>query len=291
MIAYGLAPSGGTSCRDLIDRPIFIVSTPRSGSTLLFETLVRAPGLFTTGDESHRRIESIGDLHPRTRGWTSNRLGAEEATPALVAALADNFYPYLKDRAGAPPSGRVRMLEKTPKNALRVPFFAEAWPDAIFVYLYREPRQTLASMIEAWSTGRFRTYPGLPGWTGPSWSLLLVPGWRDLNGRPLPEVVAAQWAATTDILVSDLEALPEARVRSLNYDSFIADPQREMQRLTASLGLEWDQQLGETLPPSRFTTSRPAKDKWMRLAPVIESMLPIVEAADQRARRFLERFV
>ena len=281
---------GEARYRDLIERPIFIVSTPRSGSTLLFETIVRAPGLFTVGAESHERIEHVADFFPGARGWTSNRLTQDDASAASVEELAERFYSVLRDREGRPASGRVRMLEKTPKNALRVPFFAEAWPDSIFVYLYREPRQTLASMIEAWSTGRFRTYPRLPEWTGVPWSLLLIPGWRELIGRPLPEVVAAQWATTSDILVSDLEALPKERVRTVEYDRFIASPQAEMERLTASLGLDWDQQLGPSLPPSRFTTSRPAKDKWMRLAPVIEDVIPIVEQADERARAFLNRF-
>ena len=280
----------GARYRDLIERPIFIVSTPRSGSTLLFETIIRAPGLFTVGAESHERIEQVADFFPGARGWTSNRLTQEDASEASVEALAERFYIVLRDREGRPASGRVRMLEKTPKNALRVPFFAKAWPDSTFVYLYREPRQTLASMIEAWSTGRFRTYPRLPGWTGLPWSLLLIPGWRELIGKPLPEVVAVQWATTTDTLVSDLEALPKERVRTLEYDRFIANPQAEMVRLTASLGLDWDQQLGPSLPPSRFTTSRPGKDKWMRLAPVIEGALPIVEQADGRARTFLGRF-
>ena len=273
--------------RALIDRPIFIVSTPRSGSTLLFETIVRAPNLFTAGAESHERIEHVADFFPGARGWTSNRLTAEDATEESVEALAERFYTVLRDRDGEAASGPVRMLEKTPKNALRVPFFAAAWPDSNFVYLYREPRATLASMIEAWSTGRFRTYPRLPGWTGQPWSLLLIPGWQELIGRSLPEVVTAQWATTTDILVSDLRALPKERVQTLDYDRLIANPQGEMERLTASLGLDWDQRLGATLPPSRFTTSRPARDKWMRLAPVIQAMLPRVSEADERARAFL----
>ena len=285
-----MSVDSGARYRDLIERPIFIVSTPRSGSTLLFETIVRAPGLFSVGAESHERIEQVADFFPGARGWTSNRLTQEDASEASVEALAERFYIVLRDREGRPASGRVRMLEKTPKNALRVPFFAEAWPDSTFVYLYREPRQTLASMIEAWSTGRFRTYPRLPGWTGLPWSLLLIPGWRELIGKPLPEVVAVQWATTTDTLVSDLEALPKERVRTLEYDRFIANPQAEMVRLTAALGLDWDQQLGSSLPRSRFTTSRPGKDKWMRLAPVIEEALPIVERADDRARTFLGRF-
>ncbi|MDB5480941.1 MAG: hypothetical protein JWO83_1994, partial [Caulobacteraceae bacterium] len=43
----------------VFDRPIFIVSPPRSGSTLLFETLMKAPGLATVGGESHALMESI----------------------------------------------------------------------------------------------------------------------------------------------------------------------------------------------------------------------------------------
>ena len=281
-----MSAAQGARYRDLIERPIFIVSTPRSGSTLLFETIVRAPDLFTVGAESHERIEQVADFFPGARNWSSNRLEAADATGESVEALAERFFTVLRDREGQPARGPVRMLEKTPKNALRVPFFAEAWPDASFVYLYREPRATLASMIEAWSTGRFRTYPRLPDWSGLPWSLLLIPGWRELIGKPLPEVVAAQWATTTDILIGDLQALPRERVRTLDYDSFIADPQAAMERLAGSLDLGWDAQLGPALPPSRFTTSRPAKDKWMRLAPVIQSILPIVEAADERARRF-----
>ena len=58
----------------VIDRPVFVVSSPRSGSTLLFETLARARGLFTVGGESHRVIESVPGLHPRSHDWSSNRL-------------------------------------------------------------------------------------------------------------------------------------------------------------------------------------------------------------------------
>jgi LPS sulfotransferase NodH len=66
----------------LIDPPIVIVSTPRSGSTLLFETLARAPGLFTTGRESHMRIERLSDFAPHKRNRESNRLTASSDQPA-----------------------------------------------------------------------------------------------------------------------------------------------------------------------------------------------------------------
>lgn len=273
--------------RERIVRPIFLVSTPRSGSTLLFETLVKAPGLFTVGNESHQRIEQVADFFPGARGWSSNRLDAGDASDGAVEELAAHFYAALKDRDGRPASGPVRMLEKTPKNALRVPFFAKAWPDATFIYLYRDPRETLSSMLEAWASGRFRTYPALPGWNGPPWSLLLTPGWHDLDGRSLPQIVAHQWATTTDLLVGDLERLERDRVAVVDYGQLVDAPQDVVARLAHDVGLDWDQQLPDQLPYSRFTLSMPAKDKWRRLAEHVEPVLPIVQAADERARAYM----
>jgi hypothetical protein len=105
----------------------------------------QAPGLFSIGTESHIAIESIPAFHPGNRLWHSNRLTAEEAATPAARRLADSFYSELRDRDGRRPDGPARMLEKTPKNALRIPFFAALWPDSTFIYLYRDVRQTLAS--------------------------------------------------------------------------------------------------------------------------------------------------
>lgn len=281
-------PASPNSFRNRFDRPIFIVSTPRSGSTLLFETLAQAPGLYTVGGESHGLIERIPSFSPAASDWASNRLTADDATPNAVEQLAKTFYEQLRDRDGSSPEGPARMLEKTPKNALRVPLFDAAWPDATFVYLYRDARQTLSSMVEAWLSGRFRTYPRLPGWEGPPWSLLLVPGWQRLAGLPLSQIVARQWAITTEILLDDLAQIPQERLRPVVYDEFLASPQTAMEVLAASLDLGWDRPLGSDLPLSRHTVSRPNADKWRAIEEVIEAIWPVVEEADVRARAFVE---
>jgi len=272
------------------DRPVFIVSSPRSGSTLLFETLAQARGLYTIGRESHALIEGMAALNAGQLGYASNRLPASAATPAVVQELRQRMWAELRDRDGVPPTDApVRVLEKTPKNALRVPFLAEVFPQARFVYLYRDPRQTLSSMIEAWQSGRFRTYAGLPGWEGLPWSMLLVPGWRELNGRSLQQIVAAQWEITTQTLLDDLSALPAGRCEVVHYDAFLANPADEVARLCKSLDLTWDRPLGEALPLSRYTVSEPAADKWRRHADLIDEVLPALQATRDRAERFVGR--
>lgn len=281
------AAAASAPFRDRFDRPIFIVSTPRSGSTLLFETLEQAPGLCSTGYESHFLIEAVSGLAPADRGWSSNRLTAEDATPERAEALASAFYEELTDRDGQRPQERVRMLEKTPKNALRVAFFDALWPDALFVYLYRDVRETLFSMGQAWQSGAFLTYPDLPGWSGPPWSLLLVPGWEKLSGLPLPEIVAHQWAVTTDILVADLGRIDPARLVVLDYGEFLAAPQQQVERLAEKLGLAWDRQLERRLPLSKTTVTEPRPDKWRAIEPLLPTLWPIVGQADARARAFI----
>ena len=270
----------------LIERPIFIVSPPRSGSTMLFEALAGASKLFAVHGESHGLIEGVRQFQPQLRGWDSNRLTAEDATETARQMLGANFHRAMRDRQGNPPQGPARMLEKTPKNALRVGLFDAIWPDSAFVYLYRDARQTIASMIEAWQSGRFRTYPQLPGWNGLPWSMLLVPGWRELNGLPLEQVAAHQWSIATNFLLDDLERLPRERVQCVDYGDVVDRPGEVVPALARSLGLDWQSELGGKLPLAWSTVSAPDRDKWRRIESVIESVRPIFEEADQRARAF-----
>jgi len=269
-----------------ISRPIFVVSPPRSGSTLLFETLARAPGLFTIGGESHGLFEGVASLRPDAHAWSSNRLLGADASEGVVAHLKDAFVTRLRDHAGNRPSGGpTRMLEKTPKNALRVPFLVSAFPDACFVYLYRDPRETISSMLDAWRSGRFVTYADLPGWGGNPWSLLLTPGWEALDGRPLAEVVTEQWATTTTVLLDDLEALEPDRWCVASYDRLVKDPLTEITQLCSFLGTEWDDELAEPLPESRHTLDSPHPEKWRRNAEELKPYEPRIQEVAQRALR------
>ena len=271
-----------------LDRPVFVVSSPRSGSTMLFEALCRAKEAVSIGSESHQLIESVPGLSPAAHDWESNRLTADDAKPETVQQLSESFVRRLRDRDGNPitPGSTVRMVEKTPKNALRIPFLAAAYPDAKFVYLWRDPRETVSSMLDAWRSGQFVTYPELPEWTGDRWSLLLTPGWRELNGSPLPEVVANQWAATTTTLLDDLEALDPDRWCIASYSALLADPDAELTRICEHLDLTWDQTTDGTLPHSKTTLDAPRPEKWERNAEELRLVWGVVDPVAVRAHEF-----
>jgi hypothetical protein len=270
-----------------IERPIIILSAPRAGSTLLFETLAQAAGLYTIGGESHRLIEGIDALRPGATGVSSNRLTDQDASPEIVMELHRRFASQLRDRDGqAPaPGASARLLEKTPKNALRVPFLLQVFPDAQFIFLHREPRANLGSMMEAWRSRGWITYKRLAGWNGP-WSLLLPPGYERLKDRPLEEIVAFQWEAANRTILDDLASVPRDRWTITRYEDLVRDPASEVAKLLEFTGLATDSRLAEylakPLPLSRHTKTPPRADKWRQDAAEIERVLPGISAVSAK---------
>ncbi len=270
-----------------LEKPVFIIAAPRSGSTLLFETLACSPGFNSFGGEAHWLIEDHAALRPGAPGLDSNRLTGADAGPEIIAAIRQAALARLEGPGGKTPAAGVPLLEKTPKNALRIPFLKKVFPDARFIFLWRDPRENVSSIMEAWRAGGWITYRALPGWDGP-WSLLLPPGWPLLRGAPLETVAAWQWQSANQTALDDLGQLPSGDWTSVNYHDFLADPEAEVRRLCAFAGVPFDAALrartNEKLPASRHTHTAPAADKWRRNAAEILRVLPGLEATWQRLR-------
>ncbi len=224
--------------------PIFTVSAPFSGDTVLYNALARASGIWRSRTAEATFLEALPEIDPAKREWSSHALGADEA-PALTEAARDRLIETLVDREDRSPgaAGELRALAAGARLALRVPLLASAFPDARFVVSFREPAAAMTEMLAAWRSGRFVSCPELPGWHGPAWSLPLIPGWRDLTGLPLEEVVVAQWAAITELLFDDLEALAPERWAACDLATLLADPRAELQRLCGFLEIDYDQAL------------------------------------------------
>lgn len=272
--------------RTRLEAPIFIVAAPRSGSTLLFETLAASRSLCTLGGEAHLLVESLPQLRPDAPGVDSNRLTAEHANAGVAERMLATIARDARDSQGRAVRGAsFRLLEKTPKNVLRIPFFDRLFPDAHFIFLWRDPRENLSSIIEAWRSGRWKTYAGLDGFEDP-WSLLLPPGWRAMRGKPLEEIAAFQWDSANRIGLDDLERLPRERWTHVSYAELLADPVATVRRLAAFAGIAFDEALAtrasQPLPHSSQTHTPPAPGKWRRNEEAILRVLPALEPTWRR---------
>jgi hypothetical protein len=291
----GTAEYGATVVASILGQPVIILSAPRSGSTLLFELVQRLPGAWSIGGESHGIFNAFPHLRAENAELDSGRLDERHADPATCERLRAAFLFLLRDHRGRryldrPASERpatVRLIEKTPRNALNIPFLLQLFPDARFVYLHREPRAAVASLIEAWTlglrTGRFSTFPDLPGWDRPTWCFLLPPGWRTMIGKPLAEIAAFQWAAANEIIVERLAGLPPARWTAVSYESLVGQPAEALRRVAVFAGLDAGAVVEPVpLPVSRTALSPPHPGKWRKHEKAIRPLLPRLEPVLER---------
>jgi uncharacterized protein (TIGR03032 family) len=273
----------------VIERPVFVVAPPRSGGTALFRSLARAPGIFSA---SAPILDGIFELEPENREWDSNRLTAADIQPRAVEDLRGQLKGRLVDSSGNRPgidASGLRWVDGQPRNALRVPFLAGVAPDAQFVYIHRDPTETIPAMLRVWQNGRRVSYPNLPGWEGPPWSLPLVPGWRDLSGRPLPEIVTEQWIRLTSTLLDDLEALAPERWCVTDFKTLLNDPQRELERIGEFVAIEASEDVTRPLRSLRDQLAVSGGEEAGEVPEELRDLLPPTEKLAERSRELLAR--
>ena len=259
-----------------LDRPVFIIGAPRSGTSLLYAILRRSSVLKHWPGESHEIWEA--DYHPALRGWESNRLDPEDVTPDAAKRIERAFFLVT--------GKRHRLLDKTPRNALRVPFVDALFPDARFIYLKRDGRENINSLINAWRTPRYRTYElpephqiaGVdPRW----WKFVLYPGWREDRSGPLELVTAKQWIHSNDHAMAAFADLAADRWIELRYEDLVTAPVEEVGRMMGFLDLPYEAAVREkaaatsTTPINTVTPPEPGK--WRKENPTeIETIVPLI---------------
>ncbi|HKQ79954.1 MAG TPA: sulfotransferase [Blastocatellia bacterium] len=259
---------------EVIDRPVFIISAPRAGSTLLYELMSRSGNVWTISGESEGVIEGVPRLHIANRGFDSHRLTDLDADGETTQALRAGFIAESRDNRGRrlldlpqeerPP--KIRLLEKTPENSMRVPFLAAAFPTGRFVFLHRDARQSVSSILEAWRHDGFINIPSLPGWPPGRWCFLLPEGWRALAGAASLDVAVFQWASANQRALDDLETVAEDRWISVDYEELVTAPDAVVRRVCDFAEIVVDESLAKALarplPVSSTAITPPSPIKW-----------------------------
>jgi hypothetical protein len=181
----------------------------------------------------------------------------------------------------------IRLLEKTPENCLRLPFLLALFPDARIIYLIRDGRNNVNSLIEGWKQPYL--FPGyqvpvdfsIPGYTRGRWAFTLIPGWRDLVDTSLEEISARQWVRCNEAALAHREetarTVPYLTVR---YEDLIAQPGEVLPQIANFIGVDFELDLGrfaEGLPRINVV-SAPGREKWRRQNfEAIQRVLPIID--------------
>jgi hypothetical protein len=268
-----------------VRRPVFIVGAPRSGTHMLFMILRESSRLdHWRPTEAHEVWEH--DYHPAFRGWVSNILDKSDLVPEAAARIRRRFFLVT--------GSQRRLLDKTPRNSLRVPFVDAVFPDARFIFLKREGPENVNSLINAWRSPRYRTYQlpqphSIPGTDPNWWKFVLYPEWRnDING-PLEVVCANQWNICNERLLDAAQMIGPDRWIELWHEELVADPVAQVERLMEWMELPYDEPVRVRANESRTTpvniVTPPEHGKWRRENPEeIESILPMIKPTMDRLK-------
>ncbi|WP_240436401.1 sulfotransferase family protein [Streptomyces sporangiiformans] len=121
----------------LVNSPVFVLSSVRSGSTLLRVLL-----------NSHSRIRAPHEMHLRTLHVHLSRHFTADAMEALELDK-DELEHVLWDRVlhlELARSGKDVIVDKTPPNTLIWPRLQRCWPDARYIVLLRHPGAVVTSL-------------------------------------------------------------------------------------------------------------------------------------------------
>lgn len=132
-----IRPPADPEADRLLVAPLFVLSGPRSGSTLLRVVL-----------DSHSGLHAPIETHVRRLSVRFNTRLARSAMEAFGHNITDVEH-ILWDRLlhrELLRSGKKTIVEKTPSNVFVADRFAQCWPDARFLFLLRHP----LSIAQSW---------------------------------------------------------------------------------------------------------------------------------------------
>jgi Sulfotransferase family len=213
-------------------RPIFLVGSPRSGTTLLSTMLHAHPRLAMPPETSfllmaYRSRAEYGDLRIEQnrrrlarmmtgRGTRFVDLGLDRgeiieqiaAGPPTVGSAAGTIW-----RAFAHSRGKARWGDKRPAYWRDTGMVLRMFPDAQIVHLVRDGRACVASLkrVEWWTTGSIGAM--------------------------------ATWVLADRELRRAGRRLPTDAYHRLRYEDLVADPRSELDRLCAFLGEDFDERM------------------------------------------------
>jgi len=208
-----------------IDRRIFLVGCPRSGTTMLQTVIAAHPEvmsfpesrLYRSVESQQRVLQALGWASRHAYGRMQSIYEELVLDPGdlrrrwTVAGYAQDFFRTLDRSALA--AGKTVWLEKTPDHVQRLKEIQSVLPEAVFIHLIRGGAETVASLYDV--TQRFPE-----AWGQGPWSL---------------ERCIARWR---EDVAESLQYATDPSHCLVGYEMFVADPETGVQQLCRFMGLD-----------------------------------------------------
>jgi len=191
--------------------PVFIVGTPRSGTTLIEQILCCHLDVFGAG-ELDWVMRCINALPHYLKSTANYPVCTENMTEKTATELSSKYLRYINSLA----SGEPRITDKMPGNFLHLGFIYILFPNAKIIHCQREPKDACISMF-------LELFPG-----GVSYSYDLYK-------------LGAYYSQYLRLMAHWRSVLPIDTMLELEYESMVQNQEEETQRLLAFLDLEWDE--------------------------------------------------
>jgi tetratricopeptide (TPR) repeat protein len=199
--------------RDLGDpsaAPVFIVGMPRSGTTLVEQTLASHKSVFGAGERTELS-HAIARMNAERFGSTSFPEAAWTLADAQLRQMGTHYVAAL--RALAPDAARI--TDKMPGNFLFVGLIHLILPNARIIHTVRDPVDTCLSCFSMLFTGE------------QAFTYDLAELGRYYRAY---ERLMSHWRAV----------LPAGVLLEVEYESTVSDFEAQARRIVAHCGLEWD---------------------------------------------------
>jgi len=199
------------------ERLVFVVGSPRSGTTFTGSALGSLPGFV-----------DLDEVQP----WKA-------AIPELVGGLDDEVGARLRSilervRRLALARG-LRGVEQTPETSFVLPAVLRAYPQAVAVHVIRDGRDVAASLLErGWLSAR-RGGSDDAGLSFGSHARFWVEPGREGEFAQVSDATRAAWAWRRYVTAAG--AVPE-RTGEIRYEQLVTDPEAAATPVAALLGVE-----------------------------------------------------
>lgn len=301
-----------------IIKPIIILGSPRSGTTFLFNLLNESNELYSLYEESRFLFR---DFYLKNKNrFHDDHLLPSDLEESDKKILEENFHRYsfrlkstgqfvnkaLKKKLGwrwftsivsklnlaFKSNTNYRLVEKTPRNAFKVELLNELFPDALFIYIKRDGRSNISSLIEAWkkrSLDDLKESKRLPqidkelnfsNYDGKAWRFTLPPNWQAYTRSSLEEVCAFQWKSANDAIQSSLKNIDSQRVFEISYEDLVSDTPKVIKDICEFTKIRYNKELesiAQAAPAVNYFDGKPRFDKWKKNEAQIEKVSQFIE--------------